>query len=242
MSEPQKNLTPKNPASPAKWGLKEDEVREYLAQEEILYARVFTPQDKSAVAKSPHFQDIMDRILQGWNPRRVSKWLSETHGEEGYINHETIRQYVLAHIPPQLIIPHNYLRRKFQQMGSAIDAIHDLEMLILVQENRLSISVQTEEQIKTLLPNTVKEILVLGELLGKLQKMKQSAGLTVQVPLQIHGKIEHEIKDSRVRKLVAGMDTASKEKVFRALSLVPSDEEGSTSEAILAEVSEDARA
>lgn len=91
--------------------------------------KVLTPQGTSQVASSPHFSFIICNLINGYSPIEVSRVLLKEKGQ--HISAFVIREYQVAHIPPEL--QRTNMQLKWLQRSPGMDEIQILEHALRIQ-------------------------------------------------------------------------------------------------------------
>jgi hypothetical protein len=129
--------------------------------------------DIPVLASSEHLQDIFEMLLCGWSPSRISKHLLKLYGET--IAPAAIMQY-LNDIPPALLLPSSYLRRRINQIDMQIDATGEMAKLLKLASDRLDEATSCEDITGIHTPTVDRLMLQYWDMLCKYVLMMQSLG------------------------------------------------------------------
>lgn len=177
------------------------------------YEDLFSPKDNRIVSRSPYFSQIIEKILSGSSPERVSIWLNEMF--EVKISASSIRDYVRNYIPAKFLVSENYLRVKFAHVETISNDMILLSRLIMVQESRISTELQKEETAHALRRTVRYELDFLRKLYKDMVELKKELGV-LRVD-DAHATREQALVGSRQDNINTAEDVDSATKVLSAL-------------------------
>jgi len=105
----------------------------------------YVPQGGSSVAKSTHFNEIIDKLLMGATAKHISTWLLEEKGAR--IPESNIYRYMRRYVNPLDVLPPQQItlmRSALRKFGGHLEALEGLRALSLAQETRVGKMVEIE--------------------------------------------------------------------------------------------------
>jgi len=87
-------------------------------------------------------QEVFDMLCSGWSPARVSRHLFKTKGVK--LTPAAVRTF-LDEIPPAFVLPLSLIKTKLLQLDIVVDAVGELNRLLMIQEGRVSAALLVEE-------------------------------------------------------------------------------------------------
>jgi hypothetical protein len=147
------------------------------------------------------FQEMHDRILQGWPLPEVARFIQEDNDEYTDVTRDglvvVLKEYRQSIPPAQLIAPRMppVFKKAAEEVREGLDELKELEELYRKQMKRIEIDMQTESKINKLLPTMTQEMRVAGELLGRIADLKMDLGLSQRHlgTMNLDGKLTAEI-------------------------------------------------
>lgn len=154
--------------------------------------KILTPK-RGKITKSKFAKQIISLLLSGCTPAEIERWLIE-RGEK--ISHQAIGKWAKNRIPAAYLIPRPLLNEKLKDIDFFVNESKSMQSLILIQEDRVKKSLDTEEKSPLPLPYTNKEIKLLAELYIQGLKLKQDLGLEEKIPirLEVSGELNLSVK------------------------------------------------
>lgn len=130
------------------------------------------------------FQEVYDRILDGWTLNEVAKFIQDIKKELTDLTPGALVQALQdfrGTIPPaeltkkRLTPVFNKAKAKVEE---GIDELAEMERLYKLQMDRIEIDVATEKKIKKLMPSTGQEVRIAKEVLSAYADLKMDLGLS----------------------------------------------------------------
>ena len=130
------------------------------------------------------FQEVYDRILDGWPLSEVARFIHEVKkealdlGRSGLV--AALQDYRKT-IPPAELVKKRLTPvfiEAAKEVEEGIDELQELEKLYKLQMGRISIDLKNEQNIKKLLPTTGQEVRVAREILSNYADLKMDLGLS----------------------------------------------------------------
>lgn len=149
---------------------------------------IFTPKGHCIVARSPHFKEIINRLIRGESSRDIERWLIQNKGETDRISHHAIWSYRRRHIPDGILFESNYIKDRYKEKIKQLSEIDELENLIMAQSARVSAIHEQEDKDGKIHPTLFREITTLKDLLKATAELKMDLGLMKKAPTK------HEMK------------------------------------------------
>ncbi len=135
-----------------------------------------------AIEACEHKREIFDLLLSGWSPAKVARNLYKQHGVV-MAPHEIAN--FLTVIPPAMLLPPSYLRKRLKQIDITIDAVGELGRLLALQSERLDAALVLEEVTQKPLPLTDKLTKTYWKMLLEYTDKLQSIGDLPTEPVKI---------------------------------------------------------
>lgn len=155
---------------------------------------VYEPKGVCAVARHPHFEDIIDAVLAGWTPRQIEQWM-RSKTPEIRLTWKEIDHYVREHVPRALISAEEFLRRHVPGTSAQVNELDYLQRLIRVCASRFERLYVAEEDSPGLMADDgrlAREVRLSADTLRKAllssAELKMKLGLLTKVPeeLRLH--------------------------------------------------------
>lgn len=150
-------------------------------EEKVRLKEVFTPKGSCPVSCSKNFVFIISQLLMGEMPQTVSEMLDREHKE--YIAPFVIRDYMVKHVPPDMMRSHFILR--WMTKSESVDEVSILEALTKIQFARVVERMDQHVMDEDDRESRRREIQLLGKLATTSLKMKIAVG-RVNIPPQQH--------------------------------------------------------
>lgn len=130
------------------------------------------------------FQEVHDRILDGWTLTEVARFIHEVKKELADLTRNgliaALQDYRKTIPPAELVkkrITPVYVEAA-KQVEEGVDELVELEKLYKLQMRRIDIDVNNEKNIKKLLPTTGQEVRIAREILSTYADLKMDLGLS----------------------------------------------------------------
>lgn len=155
---------------------------------------VFTPKGTCRVAASKNFVYIVSHVLRGLNPSEISILLEKEKRE--FIPETNIRDYVLQHVPPQLIktnLLFQYIKKTEQ-----LDEIDVMEVLMKIQLSRVARRADIQDPSPEEAESTRREIDLLQKMTMNCLEAKIKTGRVKAAPKQIDMNVTGNVENKQV--------------------------------------------
>lgn len=129
------------------------------------------------------FDEAHRRILQGWSPPALARWIQDGEGEYTEVSHEglvSILKKYRDQIPPGELIRDRIpqvMQKAAQAVEEGIDELAELEKLFRQQQERIEIELSNERMMQKLFPSMTQEIRTAREILSTIAELKMDRGL-----------------------------------------------------------------
>jgi len=130
------------------------------------------------------FQEVDQRIKEGWPLKDVAKFIQEVKEEMNDITRASVVSQLLdyrASIPPAELmkprIPRAHVKAA-EKVEEGLDELHELQRLYTLQMGRIEIDLKNEKTISKLLPTTGQEVRIAKEILVAYKDLKMDLGLS----------------------------------------------------------------
>jgi hypothetical protein len=130
------------------------------------------------------FQEVYDRILDGWPLSEVARFIQEVRKESTDIARKGLLSALEDYrksIPPAELTKRRLTCTYFNaaaEVEEGLDELKELEKLYKKQLKRIEIDIKNEENIKKLLPTTGQEFRIAREILSNYADLKMDLGLS----------------------------------------------------------------
>jgi hypothetical protein len=130
------------------------------------------------------FQEVYDRILDGWPISEIARFVQEVKKEATDLTRHGLvaaLQDYRKTIPPAELMKKRLSKTytdAANEVEEGLDELKELEKLYRLQMKRIGIDVKNEENIKKLLPSTGQEVRIAREVLSNIADLKMDLGLS----------------------------------------------------------------
>lgn len=130
------------------------------------------------------FEDVHEKILQGWMPLELAKFIQEDQKEYTDVNINSLVDVITnyrASLPPGTIIERRlpaFFNKAVEKLDKGIDEVKELEWVAKFQKKRLKIDGAIEKKINKLMPSMTQEVRVMIEALRALSDVKMDLGIS----------------------------------------------------------------
>jgi len=152
------------------------------------------------------FNEVYERLLAGWSPSELARFIQESRNEYTHASHVTLMQVLQRFrdtIPPaQLMakrLPKSF-EKAVEKTEEGIDELAEMEKLYRMHMERVNIDFTTEKNIKKLMPTMTQEIRVASELLGRIADLKMDLGVSTRHLGQVDAEVTIKSETSRYGK------------------------------------------
>lgn len=189
------------------------------------------------------YQEVYERIIDGWTLNEVAKFIQEIRKEATDITRAGLiatLQDFRASIPPAELTKKRMtpvFNKAKQEVEEGIDELAELERLYKLQMTRIEIDFETEKKIKKLMPSTGQEVRIAKEILSSYADLKMDLGLSkrhigqMQVDARVMADVAVRYQKAEVQEVMNSAQSRKKvlNLVERLLSrssvdLIPEDE------------------
>lgn len=133
------NLTPK-PILTVEDQMKLPDVVDYMTGEPL------PKETPRKIRKSPHAGFYWDALKAGWSLRQLCRYADKHFGEK--VSTDTFKR-LRQLIPANEILPATYQSKKLQDIDAKIDALQELQNVIEVQKQRVTMALDWEDKMRS---------------------------------------------------------------------------------------------
>ena len=200
----------------------------------------------SRIRKLNCFEGVKERLLAGWPPSEVARYVQEDNEEYTDVKRETLSRVLkefrssiapveaIEAIPPPDIVQQRtgpYLQQLVNKVRTGIDELSELENLYRIQMDRIGMGLNGETSGSTpkLTTTMTQEIRVAKELLESSARLKMDLGVkkrhlgALEVESDFIGDVDAKFGNKAVQKVLS--DPKSRSKVVhlaeKIMSMVP---------------------
>lgn len=141
------------------------------------------------------FNEVHERVLSGWAPSELARFIQETRNEYGHANRISLMQVLQRYrdsIPPAQLLAKRMpqaFQKAAEEVEEGVDELKELNKLYRLQMGRIDIDLLTEKKINKLMPTMTQEVRVAAELLGKIADLKMDLGLSTRHLGQVDAEV-----------------------------------------------------
>lgn len=130
------------------------------------------------------FEDVHQKILDGWTPMELAKYIQDDQQEYTDITRDSMVAVIndyRSSLPPAELVERRmpaFFNRALEKLDQGVDEVKELEWVAKLQKKRLKIDNALEKKINKLMPSMTQEVRVMIEALRALADVKMDLGVS----------------------------------------------------------------